>query len=273
MQKSISHRFLKPMDPSGEDTSMQASENDLHGIHIGDINGSGVGTEIPREGEAGGVTDPNVEFQDSRESSGTKAGHASDHPLREPPSSSTNVESPGTGRIGAHQTETVESQNRIGDTERRGDERGSSLTEPRRPAVSNTGAQEQHKQEQEQQQQQQQQRSTPASSTRSMVPDNEDDEENGNGTTASPRQYNLQNYASRDSGATMLESSPASKGMANLLVDDKDKYAISPCEDRQWAVLGLSEDILVRTIKISSYEKYSSLVKDFQVRRRGKLFV
>lgn len=264
------------MDPSGEDTSMQASENDLHGAHIGDIDGSGVGTEIPGRGEVGGVTDPNgVEFQDSRESSGTRAGPASDHPVREPPSSSTNAESPGPGKIGTHHTESGESQNRIGATERRGDDRGSSLTEPRRPAVSSTGAQQKHKQEEQQQQQQQhrhhqQQRSAPATSTRSMVPDNEDDEENGNGTAASPRQYNLQNYASRDSGATMLESSPASKGMANLLDDDKDKYAISPCEDRQWAVLGLSEDILVRTIKISSHEKYSSLVKEFQVKGRGK---
>lgn len=98
-----------------------------------------------------------------------------------------------------------------------------------------------------------------------MVPDKEDDDDDPAGGSSAQRQHKLQNYASRDSGAMMLESSPASKGMANLLVDSKDKYAISPCEDKQWAVLGLSEDILVRTIRISSHEKYSSLVKDFQV--------
>lgn len=100
----------------------------------------------------------------------------------------------------------------------------------------------------------------------SMVPDKEDDDDEPDGTT--PR-HTLQNYASRESGAALLESSPGAKGMANLLVDSKDKYAISPCEDKRWAVLGLSEDIVVRTIKISSHEKYSSLVKDFQVENGG----
>ncbi|CAN0479696.1 unnamed protein product, partial [Ectocarpus sp. 8 AP-2014] len=80
-----------------------------------------------------------------------------------------------------------------------------------------------------------------------------------------PKRVNLQNYASRDSGAVLLEASPASKGMQNLLLDSKDKYAISPCEDKQWAVLGLSEDILVRSLVIGSHEKYSSLLKEFQV--------
>lgn len=95
---------------------------------------------------------------------------------------------------------------------------------------------------------------------RLMVPDKEDDELVG----GAPRHVSLKNYASADSGAVMLESSPGSKGMYNLLVDSKDKYAISPCEEKQWAVFGLSEDIMVRTIKIISHEKYSSLAKDFQ---------
>ena len=104
-----------------------------------------------------------------------------------------------------------------------------------------------------------------APTTRAMVPDKEDDDDDPAGGASAQRQHTLQNYASRDSGAVMLESSPASKGMSNLLVNSRDKYAISPCEDKQWAVLGLSEDIMVRTIRISSHEKYSSLVKDFQV--------
>lgn len=113
---------------------------------------------------------------------------------------------------------------------------------------------------------QQEQDQQPSVSPRAMVPDKEDDD-GGPGGTAPPRKLILQNYASRDSGAVMLESSPGSKGMGNLLMDSKDKYAISPCEDKQWAVLGLSEDILVRTIRVSSHEKYSSLVKKFQVTR------
>ncbi|CAB1101581.1 unnamed protein product [Ectocarpus sp. CCAP 1310/34] len=97
-----------------------------------------------------------------------------------------------------------------------------------------------------------------AATARAMVLDMDDD-------GAQPKRVNLQNYASRDSGAVLLEASPASKGMQNLLLDSKDKYAISPCEDKQWAVLGLSEDILVRSLVIGSHEKYSSLLKEFQV--------
>lgn len=118
-----------------------------------------------------------------------------------------------------------------------------------------------------QRQEQPQHEHQPAVAARgSMVPDKEDDDDEPDG--AAPR-HTLQNYASRESGAALLESSPGAKGMANLLVDSKDKYAISPCEDKRWAVLGLSEDIVVRTIKISSHEKYSSLVKDFQVENDG----
>lgn len=98
-------------------------------------------------------------------------------------------------------------------------------------------------------------------SARAMVRD--DNEADGDGQ---PKRVTLQNYASRDSGAVMLESSPLSKGMPNLLLDSKDKYAITPCEQQQWAVLGLSEDILVKTIIVGSHEKYSSLLKEFQVR-------
>lgn len=94
---------------------------------------------------------------------------------------------------------------------------------------------------------------------RPMVPDKEDDEIGG------ATNHVLKNYASRNAGAVMLESSGGSKGMGNLLLDDLDSYAISPCEEKQWVVFGLSEDIMVRTIKIISHEKYSSLVKDFQV--------
>ena len=82
---------------------------------------------------------------------------------------------------------------------------------------------------------------------------------------AKPKQTKLKNYASKDSGAVLLEHSPGAKGSDNLLVDSKDRYSISPCEDKQWVVIGLSEDIQVRTIKLGSYEKYSRTVKEFQV--------
>ena len=75
------------------------------------------------------------------------------------------------------------------------------------------------------------------------------------------------------SGAVLLEHSPGSNGSDNLLVDSKDKYSISPCEDKQWVVIGLSEDIQVRTIKLGSYEKYSRSVKEFQVKAAPCLHV
>jgi Sad1 / UNC-like C-terminal len=98
-----------------------------------------------------------------------------------------------------------------------------------------------------------------ASHIPAMVPD----KEKGEAVKAKPSK--LKNYASKDSGAVLLEHSPSAKGSDNLLVDSKDKYCISPCEDKQWVVIGLSEDIQVRNIKLGSYEKYSRSVREFQV--------
>ena len=80
-----------------------------------------------------------------------------------------------------------------------------------------------------------------------------------------PKQIKLVDYASKMAGAQILEQSPSLKGASNLLTGDKDKYSISPCEDKKYIVIGLSEDILVKQIKLSNYERYSSRVQDFQV--------
>ncbi|GMH94208.1 hypothetical protein TL16_g12840, partial [Triparma laevis f. inornata] len=73
------------------------------------------------------------------------------------------------------------------------------------------------------------------------------------------------NYASTSSGAVVLEASPNSKGMSNILLADKDKYAITPCLDKKWVVIGLSEDIQVKSFILAHYEKYSSTVKRVQL--------
>ena len=75
----------------------------------------------------------------------------------------------------------------------------------------------------------------------------------------------LVDYASKISGAQILEKTHSIKGASNLLTGDKDKYSIAPCEDKKNVVIGLSEDILVKQIKLSNYERYSSRVKEFQV--------
>ena len=80
-----------------------------------------------------------------------------------------------------------------------------------------------------------------------------------------PRQIKLVDYASKLAGAQILEQSSSLKEASQLLTGDKDKYSIAPCEDKRYVVIGLSEDILVKQIKLSNYERYSSCVREFQV--------
>jgi hypothetical protein len=87
---------------------------------------------------------------------------------------------------------------------------------------------------------------------------------NGEGEDG-PRKIKLVDYASKLAGAQILEQSPSLKGSSNLLTGDKDKYSIAPCMDKKYVVIGLSEDILVKQIILSNYERYSSRVKKFQV--------
>eukprot|EP00978_Attheya_sp_CCMP212_P049299 scaffold645859_cov67-Attheya_sp.AAC.1 len=72
-------------------------------------------------------------------------------------------------------------------------------------------------------------------------------------------------YANKSSGALILEKSPTMKGSSNLLNDDMDRYAIAPCEDKKYVVVGLSEDILVKQVFLANYERYSSHVKEFTI--------
>ena len=97
-----------------------------------------------------------------------------------------------------------------------------------------------------------------------MVPDKEEDEVSvfSNGK---PDLKRVVNFASIGAGAVVLESPAQAKGYSNLLNEDKDKYGISPCSEKKWVVIGLSEDIMVHTVVLANYEKYSSLLRDFQV--------
>lgn len=75
----------------------------------------------------------------------------------------------------------------------------------------------------------------------------------------------LVDYASKSAGALIIEKSGSFKGTSNLLNADRDKYAIAPCEEKKFVVVSLSEDILVKQIKLANYERFSSSVKMFQV--------
>lgn len=74
------------------------------------------------------------------------------------------------------------------------------------------------------------------------------------------------NFASNSAGAIILDKDPPdAKGFNNLLNDDKDKYGLTDCAKLKYVVIGLSEDIMVTSIILANYEKYSSMVQDFQV--------
>lgn len=106
----------------------------------------------------------------------------------------------------------------------------------------------------------------PTSSTdnKTMSAESKESEVSG-ADKAEQKQIKLVDYASKLAGAQVLEHPPSFKGASNLLTGDKDKYSIAPCEDKKYVVIGLSEDILVKKIKLSNYERYSSRVKKFEV--------
>eukprot|EP01035_Chromulina_nebulosa_P020738 gene20738-26889_t len=73
------------------------------------------------------------------------------------------------------------------------------------------------------------------------------------------------NFALNTAGAVILAKSPANAKYSSLLNNDQDEYAISPCSEKKWVVIGLSEDIVISEVVIANYEKYSSKLKDFQL--------
>jgi len=77
----------------------------------------------------------------------------------------------------------------------------------------------------------------------------------------------LVDYASKAAGALIIEKTDEFKGTSNLITGDRDKYAFVPCnQEKKNLVLSLSEDILVKEIKLANYERFSSTIKDFQVK-------
>jgi hypothetical protein len=74
------------------------------------------------------------------------------------------------------------------------------------------------------------------------------------------------NFAAQTTGAELVDYSPKSgKGFKYLLSDDRDKYALFNCNEKTWVVIALSEEIIIESFLIGSHERYSSIVKDFQI--------
>eukprot|EP00736_Rhodelphis_marinus_P011940 Rmarinus@m.20174 len=75
----------------------------------------------------------------------------------------------------------------------------------------------------------------------------------------------LLNYASFDAGARVVVSNSEATAASSVILNDPDKYYLSPCESKRWIVIELSEEILAHTVMLANLELFSSAVKDFQV--------
>ncbi|KJE89601.1 hypothetical protein CAOG_01038 [Capsaspora owczarzaki ATCC 30864] len=74
------------------------------------------------------------------------------------------------------------------------------------------------------------------------------------------------NFASADCTAKVLSNNAEAQHASALLMDNRDYYMLNPCSAPQkWVVIELCEDLLVDTVEISSWELFSSRVKDFRV--------
>lgn len=74
------------------------------------------------------------------------------------------------------------------------------------------------------------------------------------------------NYASASKGSKVLGFNKEAKGASNILEKDTDKYLRNPCSvEEKFVTLELSEETLVRTIKIANFEHHSSNLKEFEL--------
>ncbi|XP_077224316.1 acyl-CoA isoform X2 [Tasmannia lanceolata] len=74
------------------------------------------------------------------------------------------------------------------------------------------------------------------------------------------------NYASATKGAKVLAFNKEANGASNILHKNKDKYLRNPCSAKdKFVVIELSEETLVDTIEIASFEYYSSSLKGLEL--------
>ncbi|PHH49527.1 Uncharacterized protein slp1 [Ceratocystis fimbriata CBS 114723] len=73
-------------------------------------------------------------------------------------------------------------------------------------------------------------------------------------------------YASFDSGATVLKTTPGAKNAKAILRENKDSYLLLECAIKnKFVIIELSDDILVDTVVIANFEFFSSMVRRFRV--------
>ena len=73
-------------------------------------------------------------------------------------------------------------------------------------------------------------------------------------------------YSSFDAGATVLKTSPGTKNAKAILLENKDSYMLFECQaEEKYAIVELSDDILVDTVVLANFEFFSSMVRHFRV--------
>ncbi|KAI0088640.1 UNC-like C-terminal-domain-containing protein [Irpex rosettiformis] len=74
------------------------------------------------------------------------------------------------------------------------------------------------------------------------------------------------NYASMDCSARVHTAHKSAKSPASILSSKKDRYMLSPCnEKKQFVVVELCDDIRIDTVQLANYEFFSGVFKDFTV--------
>lgn len=74
------------------------------------------------------------------------------------------------------------------------------------------------------------------------------------------------NYASIDCSARVHTAHKSAKSPAAILASKKDRYMLSPCNEKnQFVVVELCDDIRIDTVQLANYEFFSGVFKDFTV--------
>ncbi|KAF3342732.1 Endoplasmic reticulum mannosyl-oligosaccharide 1,2-alpha-mannosidase [Verticillium dahliae VDG2] len=73
-------------------------------------------------------------------------------------------------------------------------------------------------------------------------------------------------YSSFDAGATVLKTNTGAKNAKAILVENKDSYMLLECAaDNKFAIVELTDDILIDTVVLANFEFFSSMIRHFKV--------
>ena len=73
------------------------------------------------------------------------------------------------------------------------------------------------------------------------------------------------NYADNSCGAKIVDNKKEFKNCGTILNNNKDLYAMIPCEGPIWFVVELCDTIQINALQLANYELFSSSIKEFKV--------